>query len=106
MRGAGGRIATQSVDLREALTGVQAIKFSLREFRVFAGLAADAPWQPAALAAALAAARDLRAEVVVSLGPEGAALAVPGGERDAGDVVEAPSPSWRVQGDATGRAPF
>lgn len=102
MRGAGGRIATQSVDLREALTGVQAIKFSLREFRVFLGLAADAPWQPAALAAA----RDLRAEVVVSLGPEGAALALPGGERDAGDVVEAPSPSWRVQGDATGRAPF
>ena len=92
--GAGGRIETRRVDLRPALDGAQAVKFSLREFRVWAGLGAGAQWRTAAARAAGA----LGAEVVVSLGSEGAALALPG---QAG-VVEAPSPTLPGAADTTG----
>ena len=92
--GAGGRIETRRVDLRPALDGAQAVKFSLREFRVWAGLGADAEWRAAAARSAGA----LRVEVVVSLGGEGAALALPGQAR----VIEAPSPSPAGSADTTG----
>ena len=92
--GAGGRIETRRVDLRPLLDGVQAVKFSLREFRVWAGLGADAEWRVAAARAAGA----LAAEVLVSLGGEGAALALPGEAR----VIDAPSPSLPGAADTTG----
>ncbi|MXY80120.1 MAG: hypothetical protein F4Y94_10670, partial [Chloroflexi bacterium] len=62
--GAGGRIETRRVDLRPPLDGAQAVKFSLREFRVWAGLGADAAWR----AAAARSAGVLGVEVVVSRG--------------------------------------
>ena len=92
--GAAGRIETRRVDLRPALDGVGAVKFSLREFRVWAGLGADAEWR----AAAAESARTLGLEVLVSLGDEGAALALPGQAR----VIEAPSPAPAGSADTTG----
>ncbi len=92
--GAGGRIETRRVDLQPALDGAQAVKFSLREFRVWADLGMDGEWRaPAARSAAA-----LGVEVVVSLGGEGAALALPGQAR----VIEAPSPSPAGSADTTG----
>ena len=92
--GAGGRIETRAADLRAALDGVQAVKFSRREFQVYAGLAAPADWR----AAAAAAATSLGVEIVVSLGGDGAAVAAPGGAR----VIDVPSPSPSGTGDTTG----
>ncbi|MDE2639492.1 MAG: PfkB family carbohydrate kinase [Chloroflexota bacterium] len=92
--GAGGRIETRRVDLRQALDDAQAVKFSLREFRVWAGLGPAAEWRVAAARAAGA----LAAEVLVSLGGEGAALALPGEAR----VIDAPSPSLPGAADTTG----
>lgn len=92
--GAGGRIETRAADLRAALDGVQAVKFSRREFRVYAGVAAGADWRAAAVAAAMS----LGVEVVVSLGGDGAAVAAPG----AAGVIDVPSPSPGGTGDTTG----
>ena len=92
--GPGGRIETRSVNLRDELAGAQAIKFAQREFRVYAGLRPEAPWR----AAALAVAAEQGAEIVVSLGPDGAAVALP----LAAAVIEAPSPSLQSAADATG----
>ena len=92
--GAGGRIETRAADLRAALDGVQAVKFSLREFQVYAGAAARADWR----AAAVAAATSLGVEIVVSLGGDGAAVAAPGAAR----VIDVPGPSPGGTGDTTG----
>ncbi len=92
--GAGGRIETRAADLRAALDGVQAVKFSLREFRVYAGLSAPADWRAAAVGAAMS----LGVEIVVSLGGDGAAVAAPGAAR----VTDVPTPSPGGTGDTTG----
>ena len=92
--GAGGRIETRAADLRAALDGVQAVKFSRREFRVYAGVAARSDWR----AAAVAAATSLGVEIVVSLGGDGAAVAAPGAAR----VIDVPTPSPGGTGDTTG----
>ncbi len=92
--GAGGRIETRAADLRAALDGVQAVKFSRREFEVYAGSAARADWRAAAARSADA----LGVEIVVSLGGDGAAVAAPGAAR----VIDVPSPSPGGTGDTTG----
>ena len=92
--GAGGRIETRAADLRAALDGVQAVKFSRREFQVYAGVAVPADWR----AAAVAAATSLGVEIVVSLGGDGAGVAAPGGA----GVIDVPSPSPGGTGDTTG----
>ena len=93
--GDGGRIAARPINAGVVLAGAHAIKFSVREFRVSTGLAPDAEWRPAAIAAA----RRLQAEVLVSLGADGATLALSGYP---GEIIEAPSPASLSKGDATG----
>ncbi|PZC49252.1 MAG: Sugar or nucleoside kinase, ribokinase family, partial [Chloroflexi bacterium] len=95
--GSQGQIETRRVDLREALVGVRAVKFSEREFRVYAGLGRGSEWRVAAVEAA----RELRAEVIVSLGAGGALVALPGGASP-GDVVDVAGPSLRGEADTTG----
>ena len=99
VRGSRGQIERRRVDLREALAGVRAVKFSEREFRVYAGLGLGGELRPAAVEAA----RELRAEVIVSLGAGGALVAVPGGAVPGEDrVVDVASPSLRREADTTG----
>lgn len=98
VRAPGGRIEARPADLKGTLPNVQALKFSQREFRIYAGLP-DSPgashdWEVAVVAVA----NQLDAEIVVSRGSAGAALALPGSPT----VVRAPTPPLRTNADLTG----
>ena len=98
VRGPGGRIETRPAILKRTLGDVRAVKFSQREFRVFAGLpeppAADGEWEVAAVALA----SELGAEILVSRGSEGAALAVSGAAR----IITVAAVSRDGSADSTG----
>ena len=70
----GGRIATRPAGLGPSLSGVRALKFSEREFRVQVGLPDGADWREAARAQADV----LGVELVVTRGARGASVALPG----------------------------